>query len=352
MNVFKAAVIGVGKAGAGSNAKGGGHQIGYGHGMMYQRVPRTQLVAAADINAENLAAFQEKFAVERGFSDHRKMLAEVRPDIVSLCTYVGLHRGMIEDCARAGVKGILCEKPFLPSPADCAAVRRVAAETGVKIVVAHFRRNRLAFRRARDLYNDGTIGQPVLCVAGVEGWDLSEWGSHWLDMFRFFHRDQPIRWVFGQARVRDFRGYGHAMEEHAIAYFEFENGGKGFLDGGRKMAGDQTMTLLGTEGQIQIFREAILRIDAPTGRRVEDFSKEASEQGSQPWDRMLEDLIAWLEGGTEPELGLTNMLKTSELNLAAYISAVRGDRVDLPLRDELAEWPVEILARRNTERKQ
>ncbi len=38
-----------------------------------------------------------------------------------------------------------------------------------------------------------------------------------------------------------------------------------------------------------------------------------------------------------------------EVNLAAYLSAVRGDRIDLPLDAEamaLDEWPVEILARR------
>jgi hypothetical protein len=45
-------------------------------------------------------------------------------------------------------------------------------------------------------------------------------------------------------------------------------------------------------------------------------------------------------------LGLQNMLLTSELNLAAYLSAVQGDRIDLPLDYTLTEWPVEVLARR------
>jgi hypothetical protein len=40
------------------------------------------------------------------------------------------------------------------------------------------------------------------------------------------------------------------------------------------------------------------------------------------------------------------MLKTAELNLAAYVSCLRRDRVDLPLADPLLdEWPVEKLAR-------
>jgi hypothetical protein len=41
--------------------------------------------------------------------------------------------------------------------------------------------------------------------------------------------------------------------------------------------------------------------------------------------------------------------RVGELNLAAYLSALRGDRIDLPLADadlQVNEWPVELLARR------
>src|SRR4029450_11376855 len=131
---------------------------------------------------------------------------------------------------------------------QCRRIEKVAAETGVKIVVAHVRRYRPAFIRAREIFNSGAIGQPVLCLAGIDGWDLSEWGSHWLDMFRFVNLDRPIRWVFGQARVPDFRGYGHAMEEPAIAHFEFDNGCRGLLDGGKATAVGGDMLLIGTEG--------------------------------------------------------------------------------------------------------
>ncbi len=348
MNTFTAAIIGVGKAKPAGD-KREGHRVGYSHAKVYQNIPRTKLAAGADINAENLQAFRQTFGVEHGFADYREMLAKAKPNLVSICTYVGLHRQMIEDCARAGVRGILCEKPFLASPADIEAVRRVAAETGVKIMVAHFRRNLAAFQRARDLYNDGTVGQPLMCIAGIEGWDLFEWGSHWLDMIRHLHQDRPVHWVFAQTRVRGQRGYGHAMEDHGCAYFEFAGGGKAILDGGRSMNGEELMTLVGTEGTIRIFDEIKLWIETAAGRRIEEFSKGPPDPWGQAWDQMILDLIAWIERGPEPALGLTNMLKTSELNLAAYLSAIKGDRVDLPLSGDdlkLAEWPVEILARR------
>jgi len=214
---YTGAVIGAGAA-ANSCAKGGGHQIGYRHGETLLNHPSVKLTTCADINAENLKAFQTKFSVAGVFLDYKEMLKESRPDIVSICTYVGLHRPMIEACARAGVKGIFCEKPFLPSWTDCQEIQKIAAETGIKIVVAHIRRKFHAFLRARELYNNGTIGKPLICAAGIGGWDMSEWGSHWLDMFCFFHNDQPIKYAMGQARVTTAGGYGHAMEDHALLF--------------------------------------------------------------------------------------------------------------------------------------
>lgn len=346
---YKAAVIGCGAAQA-SGQKGGGHQIGYLHAKTLKDHPRTELAAAADINADNLAAFQQAFEVEHGFAGYEEMIREVEPDIVTIATYVGLHRPMIEACAKAGVKGIFCEKPFLGAPADLARIETLAKETGVKIAVAHIRRQLIAFRRAQKRYNDGTVGEPVLCMAGIKGWDLTEWGGHWLDMFRMFHNDAPATWVFGQARVRGARGYGHAMEDHGMAYFEFEGGAKGLLDGGGGLNGPDTMTLTGSEGVIHVRGEHTLLIENGGGRAIEDYEDHEESDFHWTWRKTISDLIDWMEGAEEPALGHTNMLKTAELNLAAYLSCLRQDRVDLPLEDaSLDEWPVETLARLWTE---
>ncbi len=358
--LYSAAVIGVGRA-IQSGKKGGGHQIGYTHARMLKRHPKIDLAACADINQENLRAFQEIFMVKSGFDSYRKMLEEVKPEIVTIGTYVGLHGQMIVDSALSGVKGIVCEKPFLASPADIEKAREVVKETGVKIVVAHVRRYLPVFQRAKQLYNDGTVGEPIMCFAGIEGWDLSEWGAHWLDMFRFFHNDLPVKWVMGQTKTRNFRGYGHAMEEHGIAYFEFENGGKGFLDGGCRMNGPFTMILNGTEGAIRIIGENKIIVESASGQQSEDFTDQMPSDWKKlgyqydkarpwpaTWDMMLDDLVKWIEGGNTPIVGIPSMFETAELNLAAYLSSVNGDRIELPLSDySVNEWPVEILARRH-----
>ncbi len=346
---YRCALIGVGKAESMGNVKGGGHQIAYTHSNALLADDRMELCAGADINPENLAAWRTRFDVAAGYADYHEMLRVEKPDIVSICTYVGLHRVMIEDCARAGVKGVFCEKPFLASPADVRAVREVAAKTRVKITAAHVRRYSVVFELARQWIAQGEIGEPLLISAGLPGWDLSEWGSHWLDMFCFLNGDVAAEWVFGQARVRDFRGYGHAMEEHGVAYVGFKNGCRGVLDGGQALGQPYTMLVTGTEGEIRF-------CNGENGPYFIHTSRSGWEEVAPPapqplwvqnFQKSFNALADWIEGGSEPTIGLSTALATSELNLGAYLSALRGDRVDLPLTDfTVNEWPLEALARK------
>ncbi len=343
MNTYRAAVIGVGKPNQ-PFQKGGGHAIGHAHADMFKRNTRTELTAGGDINPDNLKFFQDKFGVPHGFLDNRQMLQEVKPDIVSIGTYVDLHRQILEDCARSGVKGVLCEKPFLNAPADVLPIRRIVEQTGIKIVVAHIRRYLPVMMRTQQLVRDGVIGRVIAYLTGVENWDLTEMGSHWFDLIRMFHDDQPVKWVFGQARVGRQRGYGHAMEDHAIAYFEFADSARAIVDGGRGMPNDINFVITGTGGTMRVMGEHSLVIDTIAGQRTEHLPP----NGRAVWDATLEGLIRWMEGGKPPPVSMENALKTMEVNYAAYISALRGDRVDLPLDDDamaLNEYPVERLAR-------
>ncbi len=356
---YTAAVVGVGKPKQ-PFKKGGGHAIGHIHARMFLRSPRVDLIAGADIASENLAYYQNEFNVPQGFKNYNELFREAKPDIISIGTYCGLHLPIIEAAARAGVKGIICEKPFLNSPADIDPVRRIVAETGVKICVAHIRRYNPTMQRCRQLLRDGVIGQVITYFSGVEGWDLSEMASHWFDLIRFFHDDKPVKSVFGQARVRELRGYGHAMEDHAIAYFEFEDGARGIIDGGRGLPNGINFIISGTAGTIRVMGEHTVVVDTIAGQRIEPCSHLRPDGWSNlgiadspdwlpTWDMMLADLMRWIEGGPAPMMAMDNALKTFEVNQAAYISSIRGDRVDLPF-DAAAvainDYPVEILARR------
>jgi predicted dehydrogenase len=331
---YKIALVGVGKAAKPDNKEG--NKIGYQHAINLAQFERGSLVAGVDISEENLKAWQKEFGIAGGYLDYAEMLRDLKPDIVCIATYVGTHYQLIEQAARAGVKGIVCEKPFLNSPAEIKKLRALVAETGVKIVVNHMRRHQPLFQLVKKLIADGRIGQPEIMSVGIADWDLSEWGAHWLDIFRFFNADSPVKWVLGQTRTRGQRAFGHAMEEHAVAYFQFENGCKAIVDGGTGLA----MSISGSEGSIRIVNEGHAILLNLSGS--EEFKTDA--YGLDMWLGPWNALADWLEGGDEPDLGATNQLLTSELNLAAYLSALEGDQVDLPLDSGLDVWPVDAIA--------
>ena len=106
--MYRVAIIGVGKGGENI----GSHSIGYMHAQTYVNSGCCKIVGAADISEENLNAFADQFGVACTSSDYRTMLAEARPQLVSVATYAGLRREMVMACIEAGVKGIWCEKPF------------------------------------------------------------------------------------------------------------------------------------------------------------------------------------------------------------------------------------------------
>ena len=343
---LRAAIVGVGQAQGKGSPTTGSFRIGYVHAQMYTRTPGFNLIAGADINAENLRTFQQQFKVEHGYPSLGVMLHAEKPDVVSICTYVGLHLEMIRACADAGVKGIICEKPFVNSPAQLREIRQVVAQSGIKIIVPHFRRYLKAFSRAKEIYASGEIGARVAVNAAIgDGWDLSEWGSHWLDMFRFFHDDRMPEWVLGQARVTTRRGFGHAMEDHAAVCMEFPGGGRAVLETGVHYLNDGvTMSLTGSRGTIVVLAEDKLRVYSDAGVREENYQ---GPDFVEAWCTMAADFRDWVNGGAAPPLGFDHVADTAELNLGTYLSMVDSDRVEFPLRHTTNEWPVEELARRS-----
>ncbi len=350
---YRAAVVGCGR-------------IARTHALTYRRHPDIDLVAGVDVEPGTLSAFQDDFGVTATFSDYREMLGHSRPDIVSICTFVGLHWPIFEACVEAGVRGIICEKPMFSTPSELAQARALVFKTGVKVVSGHMRRYGAAHLRARELFLNGTVGDPVFVTGALQGGDMAEMGAHWIDLIRFFNDDATVAWVLAQTSMHDKRGWGHAVEDHALLYMQFENGVKAIYEGGQTVLNGEIYTLLqGSAGSIQIVREDELIVSGREGVRHESFGNEPPETwktyGLEPpdpawnykWDMLLREYLAWLEGGDEPGAGFTNASAATEIYLAAYLSAIRREKIELPLLGvdvEHDEWPGEELARRAIDR--
>lgn len=140
----------------------------FGHGLdtMWLTVPGAEIVGVADADAAGLEKAVAKLGGVRGFSDYREMLAQTKPDIVSIGTrHVTEHRDMALAAIDAGVKGIYMEKPFCRDLKEADEIVAAAKARNVKISLAHRNRFHPALPVAKKLIEDGKIGR-VLEIRG------------------------------------------------------------------------------------------------------------------------------------------------------------------------------------------
>ncbi|MGI8913825.1 MAG: Gfo/Idh/MocA family protein [Chloroflexota bacterium] len=244
--------------------------IARAHAGGYADVPNCRIVAAADINAEALTGFCEQFAIPGRYADYETMLAEERPDLVSVCTWPPLHPAPVIAAAKAGARGILCEKPIALTLPEADAMLSAATATGAVLIIGHQRRFEPRYALARERIAAGDIGALEEVQANCAG-DLVSDGTHAIDLIRFLAGDLAVESVFAQIDLRPpnvpnttrvgygqwqatGRRYGHEIEGGCLAQVRFAGGVRGLLRTGLAAppVGYQRLRVFGDSGRIDI----------------------------------------------------------------------------------------------------
>ena len=132
----------------------------YGHATdtAWLGVPGTKVVAVADDDKAGLADAAKRLKVDRTYSDYRKMLDEVKPDIVTIAQrWIDQHRDMAVAAAERGIH-IYMEKPFCRSLQEADEIVAACEKHGVKFALAHPTRYSPKLKTIRKLIDDGAIG--------------------------------------------------------------------------------------------------------------------------------------------------------------------------------------------------
>ncbi|MGW1270828.1 Gfo/Idh/MocA family protein [Streptomyces sp. NPDC002491] len=150
---IRAAVIGVGAIGRGSHLPALQELAAEGE---------TEVVAAVDIDATAVRAFCADEGVPNAYTDLELMLAEQRPDLVTICTPPTLHREQSIAALRAGA-WVWCEKPPVPTLADYAAVEaEEGAQGGPYSSIVFQHRFGSGTRHVRRLLAEQAFGRPLV----------------------------------------------------------------------------------------------------------------------------------------------------------------------------------------------
>lgn len=346
--VYRAALIGCGRVGS-TLEEDRLRPHPCTHAGIWAAHPRTRLVAGCDTDADRLAAFGRRWGLspDHLYEDHVDLLAREEPDVVSIATWTESHAEITLAAIRAGAKIVLCEKPMAVTVEEADAMVRAARAAGTTLAIHHERRWEPAYRMAKELIDEGRIGEVRTVVgnaltgrpsagwhadvANVGGGPLLHDGTHLFDVLRYFCGD--LRWVWGHIERRT---PGIRVEDVAVAAMEFGHGVHAFVEGGGlRRYFNFEIDVQGSEGRILI-GNAVLRlfVTAPSPRYegfVEFTEVPFPTNGfAHYFPAIVDDLLEAHEAGRDPLSTGEDGRAALEATFAVYESARCGRRLEAP----------------------
>ncbi|MDB5327666.1 MAG: hypothetical protein JWM57_3235 [Phycisphaerales bacterium] len=267
------------------------------HLNAFKDFPEVEIVAGVDINPARLKTMQEKWGVQKVYSDWKKMLKEVQPDAVDICTPNGVHSAPAIDAANAGCH-VIVEKPMAMTPAECQKMIETAKKKNVKLSVGfqyRYHSNTQFIKRAADAGQFGDI-MFVDCKAlrrrGIPNWGvfgqkklqgggpMIDIGVHVIEMAHYVmgsprpvaatgnvwtHLGNKASSVVSQWPNWDYKTY--TVEDLAVGHIRFENGAILHIESmfaGHIEKDVWNFNLTGTKGGCNWDPPAVFRDDAGT----------------------------------------------------------------------------------------
>jgi predicted dehydrogenase len=114
----------------------GAGQIARQHMGCLRTLPGVEIAAVCDLSPATAEMAAERFGARAFYTDHRRMLEEVRPDVVHVTTPPASHFRLALDALKAGAN-VIVEKPATPTLLELEQLAEVARERGRALVEDH-----------------------------------------------------------------------------------------------------------------------------------------------------------------------------------------------------------------------
>lgn len=308
------------------------------------------LVGACDHDMDKAAA-----TGAAPFAQLDEMLSVTQPDILDIITPPPGHAECIRSGIAAGVRAMICQKPFCTSLDEAREITELARTAGIPLIIHENFRFQPWYRKARELIEGGAIGAPLqmtfrLRTGDGQGPDaylarqpyfqtmpkllIHETGVHWVDVFRFLF-GRPV------AVYADLRRLNPAImgEDAGLVIFEFEGGKRAVFDGNRLLdhAAENHRVTLG-EGLFEGSGGTLdLRGDGSLHLRKFGETQSATVLPTEAYESFGGDCVARLQRhvvdgllhGTAFENEAADYLFVREIEAAIYQSSETGARVAL-----------------------
>lgn len=324
---------------------------------------KLEIAAVCDIEERHMDSLLEKHGLEKDTSikryvDYRKMLEEVKPELVSIATESGSHAEIALYCINAGIH-VIIEKPMAMSIEDAEEIIRKSKEKKVKVSACHQNRFNIAVQEMRKALEQGRFGKlshgsiHVRWNRNQEYYTQAPWRGTWEQdggalMNQCIHGIDLLRWMMGD-EVEEVYGvtrqqFHHYLETEdiGIAVVKFKNGAVATIEGTTNVYPknlEETLYLFGEKGTVKLGGTSTNNID------VWDFADETEEDDKNKGleeetcnvygnghSSLFADVIDAIQNDREPYVNAVAGRNALEMVLAIYKSQKEGIPVKLPLK--------------------
>ncbi|SEA73327.1 UDP-N-acetyl-2-amino-2-deoxyglucuronate dehydrogenase [Thiothrix caldifontis] len=322
-------------------------------GSLDKHADNFELVAVCDTNPAHSKPYANQYDVP-AYTSLEAMLAQHKPDLVSLCTPSGIHADQAALAAKHGVH-VITEKPMATRWSDGVRMVKACDEAGVRLfVVKQNRRNTTLqlLKRAVEEKRFGKIHMVHLNVFWTRPqayYDQAKWRGTWefdggAFMNQASHYVDLLDWLIGpvdkvQAMMSTTRDI--EVEDTGVLNVRWRNGALGsmsvtMLTYPQNLEG--SITILGEKGTVRIGGVAVNDIqlwqfDEPRDYDAQTQSANYETTSVYGFGHPLyyKNVVDVMRGVAEPETDGREGLKSLEMLIAAYLSARDGKTVSLPL---------------------
>jgi predicted dehydrogenase len=237
------------------------------------------LAVIADNDELNRDGAVGRYPGTRGVASVDELVAADDLDAVVVATPAGLHAEHARAALEAG-KHVMVEKPFALSSSECDALRVLAEDRGVTLMVGHTFVYSEPVRKLRQLIRDGELGRILYVYGqrlnlGIIREDLNalwNFGPHDVSILLHLLEETPVR-----VSAQQFHLLDRDHEDVAFVVLEFPSGSVGHIHESwldpRKVrqftvVGDEKMAVYDDtqlESPVQIYDKGIRPIDIVEG---------------------------------------------------------------------------------------
>jgi predicted dehydrogenase len=342
------------------------------------------LTAVCDVDADAAKHAASSFSAE-AFSSYDDVLAAGVADAVVIAVPPFLHGAMTRDALAAGLH-VYCEKPLAPTAGECDGIAAAARASGRVVQVGCQHRFQRSYVAARELLTGSELGPPFRASLVATNWfraqryfDSRPWRGQWravgggVLLSQAIHQVDAFIWLLGMpCRVTaEISRSLHdiEVEDEASARLHFADGARGTLVA-------STVDPVGTD-RIEVHCEGGSLVLDGYGLRVTRLGTPASELSAtcpdefpkltvkwedevapepdrdKEWFKLVlschRDFLGAIRAGGEPRVPPEQATNAVELANAVYLSALRGEPVELPLERETYAWLYDELCRGEVE---